>query len=71
MRFMMIMKPNIDEQNWAPDPDTIAEMGKFNDALSKAGVLLALDAGSLRLDGSRRELDDFLGLFAQPVPAGA
>ena len=43
MRFMMIMKPNVDEEHWAPSPKAIAEMSKYNDALSQAGVLLALD----------------------------
>jgi hypothetical protein len=53
MRFMMIMKPNIDEQNWAPSPEAIAEMGKYNDTLSKAGVLLALDGLAPTADGAR------------------
>jgi hypothetical protein len=43
MRFMMLMIPNISEEDWHPGPDAIAEMGKFNDELAKAGVLLALD----------------------------
>ncbi len=53
MRFMMIMKPNIDEQNWAPDPAAMAEMGKYNDELSKAGVLLALDGLQPTSKGAR------------------
>jgi hypothetical protein len=43
MRFMMIMKPNISEENWAPGAEAIAAMSKYNEALTKAGVLLALD----------------------------
>jgi hypothetical protein len=44
MRFMMVMIPNIpDEANWAPDPEDIARMGIYNEELTKAGVLLALD----------------------------
>ncbi len=44
MRFMMIMIPSPkDEANWAPDPETVATMSKYNDELTKAGVLLALD----------------------------
>jgi hypothetical protein len=43
MRFMMIMKPNVDEDNWAPTPEAIASMSKYNEQLSQAGVLLALD----------------------------
>jgi hypothetical protein len=49
MRFMMIMIPNISEQDWPSDAAAIAEtddfarMDRFNDELTKAGVLLALD----------------------------
>jgi hypothetical protein len=43
MRFMMIMIPNISEENWEPDAEAIATMSKFNEELNKAGVLLALD----------------------------
>jgi hypothetical protein len=43
MRFMMIMIPNVAEENWEPNAEEIATMGKFNDELAKAGVLLALD----------------------------
>lgn len=43
MRFMMIMKPNVDEDNWTPTPEAIASMSKYNEQLSQAGVLLALD----------------------------
>lgn len=58
MRFMMIMKPNVDEQNWVPSPEAIAEMGKFNDALSKAGVLLALDGLQPTSKGARVSFND-------------
>lgn len=43
MRFMLFMHPNIDEDQWEPTPDAVAEMMKFNEELTKAGVLLALD----------------------------
>lgn len=43
MRFMMLMYPQISEQDWQPDPELVAKMGKYNDELRKAGVLLALD----------------------------
>ena len=44
MRFMMIMIPgHLDEANWTPNAEAVAAMGKFNDALTKAGALLALD----------------------------
>jgi hypothetical protein len=44
MRFMMIMIPNIpDDDNWGPTPEAAAAMGRYNDELRTAGVLLALD----------------------------
>jgi hypothetical protein len=44
MRFMMIMIPNIpDEADWSPDPEAVAKMGRYNEELTKAGVLLTLD----------------------------
>jgi hypothetical protein len=43
MRFMMIMMPNVQDENWAPTPAAIAAMSKYNEELTKAGVLLALD----------------------------
>ncbi len=44
MRFMMIMIPNIpDEADWTPDPETVAAMSRYNEELTKAGVLLGLD----------------------------
>jgi hypothetical protein len=46
MRFMMIMLPNIQnvtEADWTPDAEAVGAMGKYNEELTKAGVLLALD----------------------------
>src|SRR3954447_11257450 len=45
MRFMMLMIPNISEDEYAsgPSADDVAAMTKFNEALTQAGVLLALD----------------------------
>lgn len=43
MRFMMIMKPNLSEQDWEPKAEAVAAMGEYNEQLAKAGVLLALD----------------------------
>jgi hypothetical protein len=43
---MMIMLPNIqnvEAANWTPDAEAVAAMGKYNEELTKAGVLLALD----------------------------
>ena len=44
MRFMMFMKPNLPKSvDWTPTADAVKEMMAFNQQLSKAGVLLALD----------------------------
>jgi hypothetical protein len=46
MRFMMLMIPKGYETaspGTLPDAEAIATMGKYNQSLSKAGVLLALD----------------------------
>ena len=47
MRFMMLMIPEVYSKpvspGFKPDPAAVAEMGKFNESLQKAGVLLALD----------------------------
>ena len=45
MRFMVIVKatPETEKEGALPDPQLLLEMGKYNEALVKAGVLLALD----------------------------
>lgn len=45
MRFMMIMKPNLSEEDYGPGPDAeaVSAMMKYNEELTQAGVLLALD----------------------------
>jgi hypothetical protein len=43
MRFMMLMYPQIEEADWTPTPEGLAEMGRYNEELQKAGMLLALD----------------------------
>ena len=45
MRFMVIVKstPETEKPGALPDPELLIEMGKYNEELSKAGVLLALD----------------------------
>src|SRR5437879_2226599 len=56
MRFMMVMLPNPDivaEEDWTPDAETVAEMSKYNDSLTKAGVLLALDGLQPTSKGAR------------------
>jgi hypothetical protein len=45
MRFMVIVKatPESEKKGALPDPQLLHEMGKFNEELMKAGVLLAMD----------------------------
>jgi hypothetical protein len=44
MRFMMFMYPSEKaEQGAMPEAEAVGEMMKYNEALAKAGVLLALD----------------------------
>jgi hypothetical protein len=46
MRFMMIHFPKVYETakpGWVPDFQAMESMGKYNEELGKAGVLLALD----------------------------
>jgi hypothetical protein len=58
MRFMMLMYPQIAEEDWEPSPEAVAAMGRYNEELQKAGMLLALDGlrppsegGSVSIDG--------------------
>jgi hypothetical protein len=53
MRFMMVMIPNVDEDTWHPSPEKTAEMGRYYEELSKAGVLLALDGLQPTSKGAR------------------
>jgi len=45
MRFMVIVKasPESEKEGYRPDPQLLLEMGKFNEELIKAGVVLAMD----------------------------
>jgi hypothetical protein len=71
MRFMVLVKANKDsEAGVLPDKKILTEMGKFNDELVKAGVMLAgegLQASSkgvrVRFDGKKRTVID--GPFAE------
>jgi hypothetical protein len=40
---MMFMYPEISEAEWQPTAEDVAEMGRYNEELRKAGMLLALD----------------------------
>ena len=71
MRFMVIVKANADsEAGVLPTEKELTEMGKFNEELVKAGVMLAgegLQASSkgarVRFDGKKRTVID--GPFAE------
>jgi hypothetical protein len=71
MRFMVIVKANAEsEAGVLPDEKMLTEMGKFNEELVKAGVMLAgegLQASSkgarVRFEGKKRSVID--GPFAE------
>src|SRR5436190_354971 len=66
MRVMVIVKANKDsEAGVLPDKKILTEMGKFNEELAKAGVLLAMDGlqasskgARVRFSGSKRTVID-------------
>jgi len=78
MRFMVIVKANQDsEAGVLPDQKILTEMGKFNEELAKAGVLLAaegLQASSkgvrVRFSGSKRTVIDGPFTEAKELVAG-
>ena len=43
MRFMVILKSTPETEVAPPDPQLMAEMGKYNEELIKAGIVLAMD----------------------------
>ena len=55
MRFMVIVKatPESEKEGALPDPQLMAEMGKFNEELIKAGVVLAMDGLQPSSKGAR------------------
>src|SRR5262245_45232621 len=71
MRVMVIVKANKDsEAGKMPSQRLLAEMGKFNEELAKAGVLLAADGlhpsskgARVRFEGKKRTVID--GPFAE------
>lgn len=72
MRFVMFMYPRISDEDWTPDnAEAMEEMGRYNDELRKAGILLSLDGlhppatgahVDFDLDGGKTVLD---GPFAE------
>ena len=71
MKFMLLLKATEEsESGRMPDSAAIAEMGRYNDELIQAGVLLAgeglhasSDGARVRYDGERRSVLD--GPFAE------
>jgi len=71
MRFMVIVKANKDsEAGTLPDEKGLAEMGKFNEELVKAGVMLAGEGlhpsakgARVKFEGAKRTVVD--GPFAE------
>jgi hypothetical protein len=54
MRFMMLIYPGLEsEGDWTPDREAVAAMGRYNEELTKAGVLLALDGLHPSSEGAR------------------
>jgi hypothetical protein len=54
MRFMMFMLPGeTDEAKWTPNADEVSRMMAYNEELTKAGVLLALDGLQPTSKGAR------------------
>jgi hypothetical protein len=41
MRFMMFMYPQISDEEWSPSAEDVETMGRYNDELRKAGVMLS------------------------------
>jgi len=78
MRFMVIVKANKDsEAGVLPDEKILTEMGKFNEELAKAGVLLAgegLHASSkgarVKFSGAKRTVTDGPFTEAKELVAG-
>ena len=55
MRFMVMVKatPESEKEGALPDPELMAEMGKFNKELINAGVVLAMDGLQPSSKGAR------------------
>jgi hypothetical protein len=58
MRFMMFIYPGLaDEADWTPSAEAVAAMGRYNEQLSQAGILLALDGLHPPSKGARITFD--------------
>jgi hypothetical protein len=71
MRFMVVVKADKNSEAGAlPDEKILTEMGKFNEELAKAGVMLAMEGlqasskgARVKFDGKKRTVTD--GPFAE------
>jgi hypothetical protein len=78
MRFMVLVKANKDsEKGTLPDEKALAEMGKFNEELVKAGVMLAGEGlhssakgARVKFDGSKRTVIDGPFIETKELVAG-
>src|SRR5437868_14925717 len=78
MRVMVIVKANKDsEAGKLPDPNELAEMGKYNEELVKAGIMLAGEGiqpsskgARVRFEGSKRTVIDGPFTEAKELVAG-
>ncbi len=52
-QFIMFIIPNTKEENWMPSAEAVAAMSKYNESLTKAGVLLSLDGLQPPAKGAR------------------
>ncbi len=75
MRFMMIVKPPSTGYAGLPDRTELAAMGRYNEALRRAGVLLELnglagtaEGAKVKFNGSERKVVD--GPFSEKEVIG-
>jgi hypothetical protein len=54
---MMFMYPEISEADWNPTAEDVEEMGRYNEELRKAGMLLALDGLHPPVEGASVSFD--------------
>jgi hypothetical protein len=50
---MMFMYPELSEEDWNPSAEDLASMGRYNEELRKAGMLLSLDGLHPPAEGAR------------------
>src|SRR5512141_552349 len=78
MRFLVMVKGDKNSESGVlPDPSLFAEMGKFNEELTKAGVMLAAEGlqptskgAKVRFEGKKRTVIDGPFTEAKEIVAG-